>query len=187
MGKWTAQQIASVLQQLAQEAGASKSQQQQSQKDKKTGSAKSNMAKSADGQQPNRNKSSAVQRGRGGKQQLDEKLLQKRWHQCYRNSQLSGHRKPEQMCTTCLSTNWCEKDTCRSCGQSLAGSWFLQSGRWPPVGCPPEIVAKRDNYGTYDSAGSGTAPPSATGGSIASEHAQFISQSHVANHNMPGR
>eukprot|EP00971_Amphidinium_carterae_P301364 5987711-Amphidinium_carterae.1 len=91
------------------------------------------------------------------------------------------------MCTTCLSTNWCEKDTCRSCGQSLAGSWLLQSGRWPPVGCPPEIVAKRDNYGSYDSAGSGTTPPPATGGSTASEHAHFVSQSHVANSNSSGR
>eukprot|EP00971_Amphidinium_carterae_P208603 4138768-Amphidinium_carterae.1 len=43
------------------------------------------MAKSADGQQSNRNKSSSVQRGRGSKQQLDEELLQKRWHIANRN------------------------------------------------------------------------------------------------------
>eukprot|EP00971_Amphidinium_carterae_P273075 5420196-Amphidinium_carterae.1 len=139
------------------------------------------MVKSADGQQSNRNKSSSVQRGRSGKQQLDEELLQKRWNQCYRNSQSSGHRKPEQMCAHCLSTNWCDKEECRSCGSSLAGSWLLQAGRWPPVGCPQEIVIKKDNphSSSHEPPGSGTAPAASAGSIHVSEHAQFIGQAHV--------
>eukprot|EP00971_Amphidinium_carterae_P272525 5409314-Amphidinium_carterae.1 len=61
-----------------------------------------------------------VQRGRGTTGELTESIKLGRWTKARKKNGQKGRKYTELMCATCFSMNWEDKDTCRSCSNSLS-------------------------------------------------------------------